>query len=316
MSEESPELFRREAVEHHAAALRREGSVLRIYPRWASGTYWLLMAVAVAMAAVLVFVHVRQYATGPAIVRADGRTVLTAVRAGSVVTVAAQPGVRVAEGDVIVQLDDTLERAELEANTRELHAQTRRLLLDLSDDDARRALTALQAARRRIEAELDVRSIRAPHAGVVNDVRVRVGQHISPGDIVASLAAADAGFHVVAILPGQSRPQLEPGAPLRLELSGYRYTYQRLRIESVSDEVVGPVEARRFLGADVADAIPLTGPVVLVRARLPDRTFRADDRTYNFFDGMQGVAEARLRSESILLTLVPGLKALTDGFDE
>ena len=120
----------------------------------------------------------------------------------------------------------------------------------------------------------------------------------------------------MALLPGHSRPHLLSGGSLRLELDGYRYFYQKLSIESVSDEVVGPVEARRYLGADVSDSLRLEGAVVVVRARLPAATFEVDDRTYRFFDGMSGRAEAPVRSERILHALIPGLRNLWDGWDE
>jgi membrane fusion protein (multidrug efflux system) len=71
---------------------------------------------------------------------------------------------------------------------------------------------------------------------------------------------------------------------------------------------VGPAEVRRFLGQDLADTVQITGPVVLVQAPLPATTFISSGRTYHYYDGMPGTAEARVRTESILVTLVPGLK--------
>ena len=54
----------------------------------------------------------------------------------------------------------------------------------------------------------------------------------------------------------------------------------------------------------------LTGELVVVRARLEDRYFTADDETFAYNDGMLGIAEVRLRSERIIETLIPGLKRL------
>lgn len=50
--------------------------------------------------------------------------------------------------------------------------------------------------------------------------------------------------------------------------------------------------------------------MVLVTAQLPSQTFEAEGKTYDYFDGMQGVAEARIQSKSILVTLLPGLEAV------
>jgi hypothetical protein len=56
--------------------------------------------------------------------------------------------------------------------------------------------------------------------------------------------------------------------------------------------------------------VQLTGPVVRVSARLAGDTFEADGRVRRFHDGMWGRAEVRVRSERVLVALVPALKAL------
>jgi membrane fusion protein (multidrug efflux system) len=97
---------------------------------------------------------------------------------------------------------------------------------------------------------------------------------------------------------------------VRVELSGYRYAYQELTVDAVASDVIGPSEARRYLGPQVGDALQIGGPVVLVRARLPRDEFVAGGQRYRYHDGMDGVAEVRLRSEPILHTLIPGLGRL------
>ena len=98
--------------------------------------------------------------------------------------------------------------------------------------------------------------------------------------------------------------------PLRLELDGYRYQYRALTIDQVGEEVVGPAEVKRYLGPDIGDAVAVSGPVVLVQAHLPSATFTMDGRALRYHDGMSGRADARVRSERIVLALVPGLRAL------
>ena len=92
--------------------------------------------------------------------------------------------------------------------------------------------------------------------------------------------------------------------------NGFRYAYQKLTVADVGGEVVGPAEARRYLGEEIADAATLGGPVVLVSARLPSLTFEAEGKTRRYHDGMWGKAEVRVRSEPILVALIPALKAL------
>jgi membrane fusion protein (multidrug efflux system) len=50
--------------------------------------------------------------------------------------------------------------------------------------------------------------------------------------------------------------------------------------------------------------------VVLVRANAPSRFFEADGKRLTYFDGMQGTAHAHVKSERIVTTIIPGLKAL------
>lgn len=95
---------------------------------------------------------------------------------------------------------------------------------------------------------------------------------------------------------------------LRLELAGYRYAYRSVEIERVASDVIAPREARRVLGAEVADGIEISGPVVIVRGRLSTPEFVVDGRVYRYHDGMLGTAEVRVRSEPIVFSLIPGTR--------
>jgi membrane fusion protein (multidrug efflux system) len=139
---------------------------------------------------------------------------------------------------------------------------------------------------------------------------VRTSQHVTPGQTLLSLAGDDAELSIAALFPGHYRPLLEPGMPLRFELTGYRYAYQQLVIERVDDEVIGPSEARRTLGVAAGEALTLNGPLVLATARIPSSNFLSDDELYDYHDGLQGTAEVRVRSERLLPALVPALKRM------
>jgi hypothetical protein len=194
----------------------------------------------------------------------------------------------------------------------EFELQLIKRLHDPSDAAPEQALVSLNAQLQLARARVRERTVTAPAAGTVADVRVRPGQYLSPGQSLLSIVpvrGAGGGAPVVlVVLPGEYRPQLVRGMPIRFEISGYRYAYQRLTLESVDDEVVGPAEARRFLGPDAGDAMTINGPVVIVRARLPGSSFKAEGKTFRYHNGMAGQAEVEVRSEKILETLVPGLK--------
>ncbi|WP_375746427.1 HlyD family efflux transporter periplasmic adaptor subunit [Corallococcus interemptor] len=306
-----PSPYRKEALEYRQQAhVESGGDVLRISPVWTRWAYWVLLG---ALACALLFFCVGtlfEYAAGPALIRVEGKTDLTVAFSGVVLSVDVQPGQRVVTGQPLVRFASEQEQGTLARISREFELQLVRYLRDPSDEGARQALTGLRAERELAQARLEERTLRAPHAGVVGDLRLQPGQYISSGMRALSLWGDDATVAVLAFLPGQYRPLLVPGMDLRLELQGFAYEYRDLVIESVGDQIIGPGEARRYLGQELGDAIPLEGALVLVRARLPLRTFVREGRTFNYYDGMPARAEARVKSESILLTLVPGLKEL------
>jgi multidrug efflux pump subunit AcrA (membrane-fusion protein) len=301
------EVFRREAVEHAARRSARADS-LRIAP---SSTAWIYRLLCLASACALLYAGVgrlHEYASGPALVRMNGRTALSASHSALVDRVEVAPGDHVAEGAVLVRLYSSEEASELEAAAHEFDDQLLKLLQQPGDATAREALVALRTRRELARSRLEQRTLRAPHAGVVADVRVRPGQLIEPGVSVIELRGEQADGSVVAMLPGRYRPLLRAGATLRFELDGFQRRAHELRVDDVGDQIIGPHEAARYLGREMADAIALSGPVVLVQASLPGASFDADGERFQFAHGMHGTAETIVRTEPLVYSLLPGLK--------
>jgi membrane fusion protein (multidrug efflux system) len=306
-------IFRKEALE----ALDdqgRGGELLHLSPAWTRWAYWLLVFVIAGSLSFASFATVGEYASGPAVVRVDGKTDLTATMPGTVAGVEVQPGQHVTTGQLLVRFYSADEQAELERLQSEFEGQLIKVLRDPSDQAARTTLTTLRAQKDQAESRVARRSVRAPRDGVVSDVRIRPGQLLGAGDLVMSILGDDARFSVIVLLPGQYRPLLHSGMSLDLRLSGFPRAVERTAIQSVGDDVVGPAEAKRYLGPELADALPVTGSIVLVKARLSGRTFVSDDKTFSFYDGLPGTAEVRVRSQRVLSALVPGLRwILRDG---
>src|SRR5262249_21237077 len=160
--------------------------------------------------------------------------------------------------------------------TAEFQAQLVRVLRDPADQGTLKELSRLRARKELAEARLAERSIRAPRAGTVTEVRIRENQLLQPGEIILTLADDQQRPQVVALLPGFARPQVRPGMQLRFEPSSFEFAYQSLVIDSVGDEVLGPGEIRRYLGPELADAVPIPGPAVIVTATLPTNHFVSD----------------------------------------
>lgn len=302
-------LFREEALRYHAGE-SHEGVLLRLSPRWTRWSYWLLVAALAAAGLFGALARIHEYASGPAVLRVDGRLDLTAKLEGTVSGVRVQPGQHVAEGQPLVQFFMDSEEAERARLQKEFDLQLLKLLRDPSDAAARQTLSSLRAQRDLAEAHLEQRVVRAPRAGVVTDVRIRAGEHLAAGDLILTIVDDSARLSMVALLPGRYRPMLRAGGPLRFELAGYRYEYHELVIDSIGDEIIGPAEAKRYLGPGVADSLAVDGPVVLVRASLPAASFTSDGQAYRYFDGLHASAQARVRTEPLLLTFLPALKAL------
>jgi membrane fusion protein (multidrug efflux system) len=305
----SETIFRREAFDHYARTMSTD-DLLRLGPGWTRWTFWTMVAAVGAAIAFAAVAHVDEYASGPAIVRVDGRVELTAPFAATVAKVLVQPGERIGADTPLVQFAKDDEQAELGRIDRELDLQMLKLLRDPTDNAARQALSGLYAARDLAESRLAGRLMRARSGGVVSDVRVRPGERVNPGDLIASIVEPNATYSLVAVLPGHYRPVLRPGMRLRFELDGFRYAYCDVTIGHVSDDVVGPAESKRYLGADAADTLTADGPLVLVHANLGAESFHSDDRRLSYFDGLHGRAEVAVRSEPLLLALMPSLKGL------
>lgn len=148
----------------------------------------------------------REYAqaiTGVATLRAREGVTVTAPASGRVREVLFREGQRVAAGTPLVRLEDDEERAESRAAAANAELQAGRFariaalrgqgLVSQEDRDA--AAQALEEARARAElarVRLDLRTIRAPFAGMLGFRQVSPGALVQPGDAIVTLDALDA----------------------------------------------------------------------------------------------------------------------------
>lgn len=307
MTEAPVPLFRREAIEaQRSRGLRAE--LLALDP---AATAWGFRLLSAGILVALVFIvmgRLNEYATGPAFVRVDGSTTLTASAAGLVSRVDVAPGDSVKKGQVLVRFHASEELSEYQAAAKEFEDQLGKLLLRPDDPRARETLVGLRTRRDLAKTRLEQRTLLAPHDGVVGDVRVREGQVVEPGLRIADLQEAASAATVVALLPGRYRPMLHPGDKLRFTLDGFHHRAYELDVTRVGDQIVGPAEAGRYLGRDLADSFSLKGPVVLVHAKLARTSFDVDGQHYDFANGMFGKAEVVARNEPLAYAFVPSLK--------
>lgn len=311
----SPDLFRPAAWEAFEST-GRPGAPLDLAGRWIGLTYHLLVVTVVVGLLFVLFGRAGDYAHGPAVVRVEGegRLDLVTHSAGIVMTVDVRAGQRVSAGQTLARFHDEDEVMELARLDREQELKVVRILLHPGDEATRQSLASLRAARDQAAARLAERRVIAPRAGVVRNLRARPGQLLAPGDSVLTLTDEVGAAHgVVALVPGRYRPMLRPGLPLRFVLDGYPQVAAALEVDSVGDEVVGPSEIRRALGAGQADSLPIEGALVLVHARLTDPTFAFEGQRFRFYDGIPGQVDVKVGSVRIAALLFPAWKELFRG---
>jgi membrane fusion protein (multidrug efflux system) len=302
-------LYRPEALEAHRTR-GTEGQPIHISPVWVRRAYPLLVATILVAVAFTIFVKVPTYSTGRGLVILDGTTV-TAPAMGTVDRVYVTPGQAVVKGSILVKLQSAAEQDELINIKAELDNATRGFLSELSDDNAKKHLASILARYNTAKSKLEQRTIRATKAGTVSDIRTRGGALLQPGDqIVTIVEGANSMPEVYAFLPAKDRPRLRPGQTLQVGLTGYTKTRELAEITFVSREGVGATEAAKIMGQSLADALrlPQDGSYVLVKARLPGRTFVTEHNTLPFHHGMQATTEVKIAEKPFLVTMFPALE--------
>ncbi len=305
--ESSEGLFRREALEHHLTR-PEQGNLLRISPSWANWTYWLLLSIVLAGIAYLFVGSVPVYESGPAVLRISGAVPLIAPMEGTIERVDVLPGQELAAGQVLVRFRAEHEKALLEMYESEFELQLLARLRDPSDESAGRELRRLRPELERARAAVERTLIRAPHAGATQDVRIEAGNFLHVGDHVLTIVPETPEYTVIAFLPGHALPQLAEEMPVLLRMAGYAYADLSTSIESVGKQVIGPKEARRYLGSEIEDTLELSGSVVVVRCRLRGDSFFAWKEQYRLYDGLRASASVEVRRELLLHRLIPGLR--------
>lgn len=149
---------------------------------------------------------------------------------GVVTTIRFDSGAKVKQGDVLVELDTRVEKAQLASALarRDLATTTAdrtRTLVESSavapaqldaDESARRAATADVAT---LQAQLARKVVRAPFAGTLGIRTVNLGQYLNPGTSLTTLQSTDEEF-VDFTLPQQRLAQVKVGTAVRLTLDG------------------------------------------------------------------------------------------------
>jgi membrane fusion protein, multidrug efflux system len=130
------------------------------------------------------------------------------------------------QGDVLVQLDDTVERADIQdvqanVKTAESSFERARSLssrgygTEANLDQASALLAAARSRLARLEATIEQKALKAPFSGVIGIPRVDVGQYLQPGSVIASFQDLDS-MKVDFTVPEQMADDIKLGQEVRV----------------------------------------------------------------------------------------------------
>ncbi|MGH8278151.1 MAG: efflux RND transporter periplasmic adaptor subunit [Gammaproteobacteria bacterium] len=151
--------------------------------------------------------------------------------AGNVTGIYFQSGTEVRKGQLLVQLDDSSQRAQLiglqaqvrltKTNYQRAQELVKQHLIAKSDfDTAENNFRQAQSNLDNVQTTIDKLAIRAPFAGHIGIRNVNLGQYLPAGTAIASLQSLDP-LYVQFALPEQDLAQLARGAHVEVTVDAY-----------------------------------------------------------------------------------------------
>ncbi|MER2553535.1 MAG: efflux RND transporter periplasmic adaptor subunit, partial [Thauera sp.] len=187
---------------------------------------------------------------------------------------------KVEAGQVLVQLDDAVQRADLDAQkaqaafdqtalNRAQELQRKGVGSEANLDTAQAAASASAAQVSKLQAVVDQRQLKAPFAGTVGIPRIDPGQYLAPGTTVATLQDLET-MRVDFTVPEQQLPLLKIGQTVRLGIGGDDMPFTG-SIRGI-DPRIDPASRLVSVRAEVANTEGRLSPgqFVQVRVELPE----------------------------------------------
>lgn len=193
---------------------------------------------------------------------ANESVVISPEIAGRVARIGFAEGQAVGEGDVLVELDAQILRAELdkaqsEVALAEANFERARKLAEQGSgtmrarDETSQGYTAAQANLALAEARLAKTSIAAPFSGIVGFRNISVGAYVSPGDRIVELASVDP-LKVEFRVSETHLPNLRVGLPVNVTLDALP-----------GEAITGKITA-------IDPIVDVSGRAIRLRAELPN----------------------------------------------
>lgn len=187
---------------------------------------------------------------------------LTVETTGIVKEIFFEANKRVGDNEVLVQLDDAVQRADLEAARtqarldkqafdRAVELQKRGVGSEVTTDSARAAAETSASQVVKLQAVLDQKQLKAPYSGTMGIPRIELGQYVQPGTVVATLQDLET-MRADFSIPEQQLSQLKIGQPVAFGASADDLAFKgsikgiepkvdpSSRLVSVRAEIVNP----------------------------------------------------------------------------
>jgi membrane fusion protein (multidrug efflux system) len=204
---------------------------------------------------------------------------LTVETAGIVKDISFHANEKVDAGSVLLQLDDAVERADLEAQKaqaaldqtalqRAEELQKRGVGSEVTLDTARATATASTSQVAKLQAVLDQKQLTAPFRGTVGIPKIDLGQYVTPGTAIVTLQDLDT-MRVDFTVPEQQLPLLKIDQTVKLGFSADDLPFSG-QIKGI-DPKIDPASRLVTVRAEVAnpDGKLTPGQFVQVRVELP-----------------------------------------------
>jgi len=183
--------------------------------------------------------------------------------AGRIAQILFKEGERVAKGDVLLKLDDSVQRADLDRaranltlsktkHERAIDLRNKGFLASQALDESENNLKVAQADAELMEARLSKATIRAPFSGTIGLRQVSVGDYVKEGQDIVNLESLDP-LKVDFRVPEVALSQLRDGQTLQITL------------DAIPDRAY---DGRVYATNPLIDA---NGRAIVIRAQVPNK---------------------------------------------
>lgn len=209
--------------------------------------------------------------------RARDSVMLRAETNGRITEVAFNEGLAVTQGQVLIRLDDSIVKAQLQEAQAKLslansqHRRSQQLsqqgfISSQARDEAASQLQVAQASVALAQAQLDKTMIRAPFDGLVGLKNISVGDYLSPGVELIAIEAVDP-LEVDFRIPEHYLSEITVGLPIDVRLDAFPGKVYRGEVGAISP-VVDATGRSLLLRAQVPNSQMILRPGLFARVTL------------------------------------------------